>query len=197
MREIGPSSEDEMILAFVRAEFHSPRFKPLFRKALGGDANLVYRPRLDDPEENRARKNALAMVRGYGVNKYLFTNFPTDATWIRLACTRDDIGAMKYANHPTWTTLSHGSRLVRDGSANVESTPTGEDVNDHVLAVVREIAQGRTFAELIVAAEDEDAVPILVEGHARATAYVRALPANAEVEVITARAPDLSRWSFY
>ncbi len=165
-----------MILAFVRAEFHSPRFKPLFRKALGGDANLVYRPRLDDPEENRARKNALAMVRG---------------------CTRDDIGAMKYANHPTWTTLSHGSRLVRDGSANVESTPTGEDVNDHVLAVVREIAQGRTFAELIVAAEDEDAVPILVEGHARATAYVRALPANAEVEVITARAPDLSRWSFY
>ena len=82
--------------------------------------------RLDDPAENRARKNALAMVRGYGVNTYLFTNFPTDATWIRLACTRDDIGAMKYANHPTWITLSHGSRLVRDGAANVESTPTAK-----------------------------------------------------------------------
>jgi hypothetical protein len=137
------------------------------------------------------------MVRGYGINQFLFTNFPMDAIWTRLACTREDIGAMKYANHPTWTFLSGGSRLVRDGAANVLSTQTAEDVNAHILAISREIARGRTFAELIVASEDETTVPILIEGHARATAYARELPDDTEVEVIAGRAADLGQWRFY
>jgi len=86
---------------------------------------------------------------------------------VRIACSREDIGAMKYANHRTWTTLSHGSRLVRDGAANIESTPTDEN-RHHVLAIAREIERGQTFAELIVAAVDEQSVPVVVEGHARA-----------------------------
>jgi hypothetical protein len=45
-----------MVLAFLRAEYYSPLFKALIRRALGGNADLLHRPRLDDAAENRARK---------------------------------------------------------------------------------------------------------------------------------------------
>ena len=44
MRVIGPSSEEEMVLAFLSAEIYSPRYKDIVRKALGGNLALVYRP---------------------------------------------------------------------------------------------------------------------------------------------------------
>ena len=173
MRVVGASSEDEMVLAFLRAEIHSPRFKTVVRRALGGDASLVYRPRLDSQPENQARRNALGLVRGFGLNTYLFRGFPAAVRWVRLAVTSTDIAAMKYARYPTWDALSGGSRLVGDGAANVETVKADEDANANIQAVEREIARGRVYPELIVAATGEQEPHVLVEGHTRATAYVR------------------------
>ena len=41
MREIGPASEDEMVLAFVRAEFHSRAVGEDMRAALDDDERFV------------------------------------------------------------------------------------------------------------------------------------------------------------
>ena len=117
---IRSSSEDEMTLAFLRAEAHSQRFKKDVRKLLEGDLSLVSRDaRLDSPYQNEARKKALALFRGYGVNSWLFLGFPADAEWKRVMFTREELAAMKYANAPAWVVLSQGSRVVGDGAANV------------------------------------------------------------------------------
>ena len=161
-----------MINAFLRAEFHSPRFKSAVRGLLGGRTNLVYQPSTSDDDENEARKAVLATYRGYGVDTLLFKGFPPDVSWVRATCTVSELGAMKYANYPTWITLSGGSRLVRDGAANVESVATAERINQTVIEVGRALERGQTHAELILVAESEDEVPVLVEGHTRATAYM-------------------------
>jgi len=50
---------------------------------------------------------------------------------------------------------------------------------------------------LIVAATGEDEPHVVVEGHTRATAYVRGLLPDAEVEVIAAYSPAIASWAFY
>ena len=85
MRVVGPSSEEEMILAFLKVEFYSPRFKVPVRQLLGNEANLVHRPRLDDPAENERRKQILSAYRGFGRDQYLFPGFPVQVEWTRLA----------------------------------------------------------------------------------------------------------------
>ncbi len=186
-----------MILAFLRAEYHSPRFKALIRRALGGNADLLHRPRLDDAAENRARKAALAAVRGYGNNEYLFRGFPSDVEWTLVSLTRDELGDLLYANYPTWVELSGGTRAIRDGAKNVDLINVREEANTNIRAVVREVASGRQYPPLIFAGECSTTGLVLVEGHTRATAYFLEMPEGAEIEVIVGSSGAMRSWAFY
>lgn len=186
-----------MILAFLRAEYHSPRFKTLIRKALGGDATPIYRPRLDDAAQNAVRKQVLAAVRGYGVGKYLFRGFPADVEWMIVAVTQEDLGDTRYADYPTWSALSGGSRAVRDGAANVDVIEVDEDANANIRALARELTAGRQYPEMIAVAEAPDAAHVLLEGHSRATAYFLTLPPGEEIEMIAGYSPAMSSWAFF
>lgn len=197
MKVVRASSEEEMVLAFLRAEYHSPRFKALIRRALGGTADLLHRPRLDDAAENRARKAALAAVRGYGDDNYLFRGFPSDVEWTLVSLTRDELGDLLYANYPTWVDLSGGTRAIRDGAKNVDRINVGEEANTNIKAVAREVASGRQYPPLIFAGESSTSGLVLVEGHTRATAYVLELPAEAEIEVIVGSSGAMRSWAFY
>lgn len=185
-----------MVLAFVRAEAFSARFGATFRRAMGGK-QAVYNPDLSDADANALRRQALAAVRGYGQNAYLFRGWPEDVNWKLVAVTVEELGEFLYANHPTWTTLTHDSRLVRDGAANVETVPTHEDAKPNILAVERDLRSGQTYPPVIAAATDESAQHVLVEGHTRATAYVRALEPQTEVEVIAGYAPAMDGWLYF
>jgi hypothetical protein len=197
MRLIASASEEEMVLAFLQAEFRSPRFKSDVRRLLGGDADLLYRPRLNDNVENEKRKQVLAAYRGFGRDDALFRGFPTSVEWNRLTLGPDEIGEMLYANYRTWVDLSGGTRLVRDGAANVGLVEVGENANENILAVERDVRSGRTFPELIAAASSAEDTHVLVEGHSRATAYVRAADFDAEFEVIAAHSPAVAEWVFF
>jgi carnitine 3-dehydrogenase / betainyl-CoA thioesterase len=80
MRDLGPATEDEMILGFLRAEIDSPRFGAHVRHLLG-DVNLVLNADLDDAAQNDARRSALRAFRGFGKNRYLFQGFPSESLW--------------------------------------------------------------------------------------------------------------------
>jgi hypothetical protein len=187
-----------MILAFVQAEWDSSRYGSDFRYLLNHNADLVRSPDLDDPADNEARKDALSRIRGYGANEGLFRGFPREVTWTRYACTRDDIGAMRYLNHTRWAKLTrNGSRLVRDAVPNIFLIPTPETIREIVTGILGEMGRGRRFPALVAVMQKGDAAPILVEGHARATAYVIGLQGDDEVEVITGHTKDLGHWPFY
>ena len=196
MRQLGNSSEDEMILAFLRAEAYSPRFKGLLRDALGGDLSLVYTARLNEPSDNLKRHAALTAYRGYGSRTLLFGGFPGKVDWRRVALSRADLGALLYANYPTWVELSGGSRLVRDGALNVGRLSV-EDIHTNVAEVEEGIRTGRIYPEPILAAESSSSTHVVVEGHTRVTALYRSLEEDAEIEAIVGYSDHMSEWIFH
>jgi hypothetical protein len=220
---VGPSSEDEMVLAFLQAEVDSPRFGHVARKAVG-DMNLVASPRLDEPRENARRRTALQRYRGFGSNDFLFRGFPAEvATWERLRLTRDDLGGLLYAKAPAWVLLSRGSRLVADGAEHVgvDAVPTSPEIaasasavgwppreldtpewrekvreaSEGIEAVKEELGTGRVYPETIIFSEGRRSPYIIAEGHTRATAQFLHMDAADEVEVLVGYAP-LGDWVY-
>ena len=121
-----------MVFAFVRAEIRSHRFKELYFDCLaqtGYERDLIDAADLADAAQNSARKQLLTLARGYGSKEYLFAGFPSDVRWRRVLLEPHDLGAMRYANFPTWTALTEGTRLVSVGAQNVRKRRMDEDAN--------------------------------------------------------------------
>jgi hypothetical protein len=201
--EIGPASENEMVLAFLRAEVDSPRFGQYYKPCLNQlreMAGSAPQSLIDDADLGSSRDNALRIellkaIRGYRANQRLFIGFPDDAQWRRVGLEPSDWYKVKYAKHPTWVALSGGTRIVADGAKNLGSVDAPEDSERNIKAVEAQLRRGKRYAELIGAAGPAGEI-ILVEGHTRATAYALAqLPDLAEC--ILGSSPTMSSWAFY
>src|SRR5215467_13052121 len=102
VRELGPATEHEVVLAFLQAEVDSPRFGPLVAQVLQGlqlTRALIDQPDLTGAQQNLERINVLANYRGYRVNLWLFNGFPCDTiTWRRARLGLDDFAMLRYGN---------------------------------------------------------------------------------------------------
>ncbi len=103
MKLLEPSTEDEMILAFLRAEIESPLYKDNLLRVPGARA-LVDQADPESEREKAARRMLLGSYRGYGWA--LFEGFPNDLSWRRAGLTIDELGAAKYMDYPRWVVLS-------------------------------------------------------------------------------------------
>jgi hypothetical protein len=174
-------SEDEMVLAFLRAEIDSPRFGDVFHQGLHvlgfTRAQLIDNANVNDAAENQARAYLLGGARGYRRGTLLFQRFPGDAIWHRCEATVAEVGAFLYANFPTLLELSGGSRIVCDGANRARGGPDGFSVPvQELLAGIdpinARVAAGDQLPELIAVQDTNSPAIVLLEGHARATAYV-------------------------
>jgi hypothetical protein len=104
---------------------------------------------------------------------------------------------------------------VRDGAANVENVqhlrypnlpaiPNVPSIRERVRtasecirAVEQDVRNGKTYQPIIAVALNESSPHVIAEGHTRATAYVRALDPDAEIEVIVGYSPGLANWRYY
>jgi hypothetical protein len=202
MIDLGPATENDMVLAFLKAEVDSARFKAPYQgcfdhlKEFGFDRQvLLHSPDLQSAEQNAIRKEILKVVRGYTDGQFLFIGFPVDVTWRRTALEPTDLAKLRYANYPAWVKLSGGTRRVMDGAANVDSIDLGDGTNAHILAVAADVRTGKRYPELIgVTDENEDV--ILIEGHTRATAYALTQPPE-QIECIIGSSPTMRTWAYY
>lgn len=214
MKELGPATENDIVLAFVQAEIDSARYGELYSGTLlnsGLDRqSLVDAPNLRSARDNLVRRDLLRAIRGYPSGTLLFTGFPTNVLWRRTTIMPDEFRILKYAKYPSWEALSGGSRLVVDGARNVavQIVVRGPDANSiaqiereiadgkrNITAVANEIKNGKRYPPLI-AVEDEGGFLILIEGHTRATAYALA-QVNEPIEILVGSSPDMMNWVFY
>jgi hypothetical protein len=187
-----------MIFAFLRAEVDSELFGPAvlqYARLRGWDRSLIDR---GDPwavTENRARREILGDVRGYGRNALLFTNFPEDAQWYRTTLSVERLRRARYAAWPDWVALTNRTLVVADGASRVYDPATPAAIRDHVLGIVDALQRGSSPAELILVGGPDLDELVVLEGHKRATAYVIALENQDELEVILGISPRIEEWA--
>src|SRR5215216_5762811 len=172
MLMLGAASEDQVVLAFLRAEIDSPKrrldYLPRLQARRLDRARLIDVADLSDPSANCARRLILGAARGYGRGEWLFKGCPADTKWERVLVEPADFDRLKYISRDLdWLNLSGKTRRVPDGARNLD---TNQRVAEKVRETQREIEQGRSMAELILVEADDGAL-VVVEGQARATAF--------------------------
>jgi hypothetical protein len=212
MIELGPVTEDDMVLAFLQAEIDSPRYGALYSSFLSKDRldrrSIIDHPNLQSAEDNWIRKGLLRGVRGYS-DAALFTGFPRRVSWRRVTIRPAEFGILKYIKDgASWMEVSSGTRLVTEGARyyaalaiagpNAKIGKFVKEIREgerNITAIANDLKNGKRYPPLI-AVEAEDKSLILVEGHSRATAYASAR-IDEPVEVIVGSSPQMKNWFYY
>ena len=198
MRWLRPSSEAEMVALFLRTELPAARHRDALRALLqshGLPESVITDPDLDDDTENQARLRLLTQHREYGTRTGLFDGFPDDVRWQWMAITPAELARVRYIDYDYWVELSGGTRLAVDAAPRIRAgvAPFGVP-SDWALGLAREVAGGARFPPLILVTTGPGGDLVVLEGHARLTAFMLArdrLPP--ELEVLVGSSPRMPR----
>ncbi|HVD46799.1 MAG TPA: hypothetical protein VNG70_05905 [Candidatus Limnocylindria bacterium] len=206
MEDLGTASDDQVILAWLRAEIDSPPFQsyligdPPKPSHLARGLALARNPDLDNAEHNAERRRIIASAHGFGRGSLIFAGLEDDIAWRRVRASIADVAAMLYSNrNATWTTLAPATRTVAEGAANAAVVFSGDYTNMHILSLARTICHADpapALSELICLRLPDGGIS-LVEGHARATAIVlegHKLPDG--VEAFIGDSPSIENWAY-
>jgi hypothetical protein len=192
--------EDEVIAEFLIAEVNSDRFKEGILNALGDhDLNLLIKPNLNDQAENQIRRDILGQTRGFGRNTDLFENFPKEVKWYKAFFEKQDLNEVMYINYSYWNELSSNTRLPLQASKNIMNQIEVFGIsNQGFLDINLALKNGKVFPRLIFVSMNENSRVVVLEGHARLTAYYLDndyIPD--ELEVIIGFSDKFSEWDLY
>ena len=121
---IGPATEDDMVLALLRAEIESSRFAADLLATLAGrglDRSLVDRADLNDPDANLKRLEVLEEHRGprRGPGAGILGGFPDDVSWSWAMLTPEELADVRYIHWDYWLEVSGGTRRPADAIARM------------------------------------------------------------------------------
>ncbi|MDQ6720891.1 MAG: hypothetical protein M3003_08860 [Candidatus Dormibacteraeota bacterium] len=206
MDDLGPASDDQVILAWLQAEIASPPFQsyligdPPQPSHLARGLTLARNPDLDNAEHNAERRLIIASAHGFGRGALIFAGLDDDIKWRRVRAAIADVAAMLYSNrNATWTTLAPATRKVAEGAANAARVFSGDDTNMHILSLASTIchAEPAPFLSELICLRLPDGGVSLLEGHTRATAIVlegHRLPNG--VEAYIGDSPSVKDWAY-
>ena len=202
MRKIRDSSEDEMIAIYLQTELSSVRFRQkleLHMQQEKIDARIIQEPDWHNAAENVLRRTLLGVYRGYGQNKDYFPDFPVHVRWERVGLSREELERVRYIDWEYWLDLTDGTRMAIDGARNALAGKVVYDVSsDGLVSMADALRQGARFPPLILVAKDVGAPLVVMEGHARLTAYLIATECiPTELEVIIGYSEQMTEWECY
>lgn len=174
MNILRASSEDEMILEYLKAEYRSERFSEQIEKAmekLSLDESVILSADLNNAAENIARKNLLGEFRGYGQNRELFENFPDEIQWSLCNFVSRDLDSIRYIDYSYWNELSQGTHSPLTAARTIQN---GVEIygqsNAGFVRAAEYIKDGGKFPRPILLTSDFEHF-VIVEGHLRITAF--------------------------
>jgi hypothetical protein len=199
MRLLRPTTEDDMVATFLRAEIASERFGAPIEALLRRDGKaraVVEAPDITDPDANAYRRRLLGECRGYGRDRDVFAGWPASVAWFRATLSPHEVARLRYVEYSYWNALSGGSRLAGDAA---EAIRAGREVyeqrNERFLRAAGALRQGVRFPELIVAGGSAEGPLTVLEGNLRLTAYLLVPECLPEaLEVVAGFAAELAGW---
>ena len=200
MKILRESSENEMILEFLKAESTSERFSEKLEKAmvdLGFDEEIITKADLQSELQNVQRKKLLGVFRGYGEGRELFERFPTRFTeWNLCSFSASDFEKIRYIDYSYWNELSVGTRKPLAAAETIRrGVRIFEVSNEGFLRAAEYIKDGGTFPKPFFITADYETF-VIVEGHLRMTAYALLPKYFDKVEVIVGKCDrdELNLW---
>ncbi len=199
MKILRKSSEEEMLLEFLRAEYGSERFSGQIKTAmtgLGYDEKIILSPDIHNASENLQRKKLMGEFRGYGLNRELFKNFPAVTGYDLCSFTGEDLTKIRYINYSYWNELSDNTRSPITAAKNVRSGKLvfGESTEGFIHAS-EYLKGGGKFPVMYFLTDDFERF-VIVEGHLRMTAYALAPECFVNVGAIVGKCDptELRKW---
>ena len=174
MQLLDPITEDEMISVFLRGEIDSSRYGDTLRGFLvrdGRGEDVLRRPDVGDVDANAYRRRLLDEHRAYVQRQGLFLDFPEHVDWFRALLEREEVLDILYINWDWWLEISGGSRRPRDAARRIHAGEVpGVTASEDEPAAVALTASA--LPPPLIAVTPPALTPlVLVEGHARLTAY--------------------------
>jgi hypothetical protein len=206
MKDLGQVPDDQVILAWLRAEIESPPFQsyligdPPKPSHLARGLALARNPDLDSAAENAERRRIIESAHGFGRGALIFAGLADDIVWRRFRAPITDVAEMLYSNrNATWTTLAPATRKVAEGASNAPRVFSGDDTNMHILSLARIICHADpepTLSELICLRLPGGEISLL-EGHTRATAMVmEGHRLQNGVDAYIGDTPSIGNWAY-
>lgn len=172
MKKIRISSENEMILEFLKGEITSVRFNEKLNNVLnelGYEKKLIVNGNLFDKEENEKRKKVLSKFRGYP-NKELFHNFPCINKWEFVKFDEEDLDDIYYINYDYWNELSNNTSKPKEAAKVILSGKEIYEVSNEPFLKGAKLVNNNLFPPVILITCNERKF-LIIEGHSRMTIY--------------------------
>lgn len=172
LEKLRDSSEDEMILTFLKGELNSIRFDKKLRQILYQlklDTNIISNGNLDSKEENNLRKKIIKEYRGYP-NKELFGNFPYIHKWEFVKFNRNDLEKLFYIDYDYWNKLSKGTSKPKIAASTIADGVEIFGVSNEPFITGTKIIDTISFPPIILITCNNKKF-LIIEGHSRATIY--------------------------
>jgi hypothetical protein len=191
-----------MVALFLQTELGSLRHRGRIRELLDGEGlseRLITSADLTSPGESAVRRHLLNAYRGYEARVGLFDGFPHDVRWDWVNLQPGDVLQVKYINYDYWTELSGGSRRAADAPGLIRAgvAPCGVS-SEWAIGFGEALAAGASFPPLIVVTSGSSGDLVVLEGHARLTAYaMRPEVLPPELQVLLGSSPGMRAWGLY
>ena len=202
MQFVKNTSEDEMVALFLRTEIRAPRYAAHLLRLLeedGAGRAIVDDPDTSNPGDNAYRFALFTRFRGYGDRQGYFQDFPRDVSWQRVVLSPDELLRARYIDYDYWVELSGRSRQAPDAARNIRAGRTVFGVtNDSFLALADALRDDAVFPELILVWASEGSHLVVLEGHARLTAYALfrdKIPPR--LPIFLGTSADMASWGLY
>jgi len=199
MRQIKPSTEAEMVCQFLKMEIDSDRFTYAIEsilKEMQLNRDIITNGNIDSDEENALRATVLQKFRGYRDSE-LFERFPQNIKWMWTTFGEGDISKILYMEYSYWNDLSNYTGSPLEAAKKISAGERAFDIwNDDFIKGAEWLKEGNKFPPLIFLTDKNETRYIVLEGHARMTAYGLAPDFFKDVQVLLGYcdSDELNKW---
>ena len=172
MEVVRKSSENEMILEFLKGELNSNRFNSDLNDSLNKlnvDSNIISNGDLSNEDENSLRLKIMKKYRGYP-DSLLFENFPRILEWKLMKLDKEDINNIYYIDYDYWNVLSNDTSSPLEAVKNIMDGREIFDVSNKPFLDGVDYLKSNSFPPVILITCNDKRY-LIVEGHSRMTIY--------------------------
>ena len=173
MKIIRKSSEDEMLLEYLKSEINSNRFSERLKKTLTElsiSKDIILNGNLESEIENKQRKLIMEKFRGYPTED-IFERFPKEFNWFYVEFEEGDIDKIFYLNWEYWNEISNGTSKPTEAAKNIYDGVEIYNVSNEPYYTGLKYLESNNKFNPIVAITCNGKKFVLIEGHSRMTVY--------------------------